>query len=429
MSLQPSPPDLSSSTGTPTPGTSTVVTPSIVLPPELRPLTSKTAAADSGGASPSQNALNLDLSLPLSTLLRESTKIAHTQAEHSPGAIALAGGTLPFREYVRYLASLWIVYTVLEREIARHATHTTDGEADVLGLLWDEKKGGKGRMLSRSEALAKDVAYLVSLKPASEWTTDPRDTPSTTSTHSSMPTPPFPVPPFLKPLFTASPPAITEFTNHLTQISATRPALLLAHAYVRYLGDLSGGQIVRSRIRRVYTLDPPSTNPSSSEITPTQTQDGTQFYEFDIFDSSDRPLSPAGEPAQPTMYERKQRMSDIKDWFRSVLDSGTADNAEDLKRAFPPLLSVSPQSLTFSFDVGALVGEAIESFHLSTHIFSALRPTSPTISSEATSPATPSVAQLTPREFTPDRPASIVTWQWLGLLALYAAWMAYRYAF
>jgi hypothetical protein len=339
LPFQPSPPDLSSSTGTATPGTSTVVTPSIVLPPELRPLANK-SSPDSGRATPS-NALNLDLSLPLSTLLRESTKIAHTQAEHSPGAIALAGGTLPFREYVRYLASLWIVYTVLEREIGRHAA-STDGEAErgVLGLLWNEEKGGKGRMLSRSEALARDVAYLVSLKPASEWTIDVRDESNTPST-SDIPTPPFPVPPFLEPLFTSPPPAITQFTQHLTSISSTRPALLLAHAYVRYLGDLSGGQIVRSRIRRVYALDPSSSSPDTHAAE--GTQDGTQFYEFDIFDSSDRPLSTAGQVAQPSMYERKQRMADIKDWFRSVLDSGTADGAEDLKRTL--LFPCSPMIL------------------------------------------------------------------------------------
>lgn len=334
LPFQPSLPDLSASTGTPTPGTSTVVTPSIVLPPELRPLTNK-SSPDSGRTTPS-NAINLDLSLPLSTLLRESTKIAHTQAEHSPGAIALAGGTLPFREYVRYLASLWIVYTVLEREIGRHAA-STDGEAekDVLASLWNEEKGGKGRMLSRGEALAKDVAYLVSLKPALEWTIDVRDESNTPST-LDIPTPPFPVPPFLEPLFTSPPPAITQFTHHLRSISTTRPALLLAHAYVRYLGDLSGGQIVRSRIRRVYALDPPNT---SDTTTAEGTQDGTQFYEFDIFNSSDRPLSTAGQVAQPSMYERKQRMADIKDWFRSVLDSGTADGAEDLKRTslFPLL--------------------------------------------------------------------------------------------
>lgn len=69
--------------------------------------------------------------------------------------------------------------------------------------------------------------------------------------------------------------------------------------------------------------------------------------------------------------------------------------------------------------------EAIESFHLSTHIFSALRP------DVAPTPSSPTTASLrtapVARAFVPEKRASIVTWQWFGLLALYAAWMAYRY--
>lgn len=178
-------------------------------------------------------------------------------------------------------------------------------------------------MLSRSESLAQDISYLLSLKPSSEWTTDPRDTYQSTKDHS-LPTAPFPVPPFLSPLFTSPPPAITAFTTRLTTVSSSRPALLLAHAYVRYLGDLSGGQLVRSKIRRVYSLDP------ADAETPSSSQAGTQFYEFDIFDSADRSVD--GGVKQPTMYERKQRMTDIKEWFRGVLDSGTADGKEELKR-------------------------------------------------------------------------------------------------
>ncbi|GHJ83766.1 hypothetical protein NliqN6_0168 [Naganishia liquefaciens] len=400
-------PDLSSSTGTPTPGTSTVVTPSIVLPPELRPLASKTARTDSGTTSPASldPVHDLDLSLPLSTLLRESTKIAHTQAEHSPGAIALAGGTLPFREYVRYLAALWIVYSVLEREIARHASRVeTEDESEVLALLWNEQRGGKGRMLSRADSLAQDIEYLLSIKPSSEWTTDPRDANQSTISHA-LPSPPFPIPPFLSPLFTSPPSAITAFTSRLTDLSAARPALLLAHAYVRYLGDLSGGQLVRSRIRRVYALDPPSTSsePSAESVTE---QAGTQFYEFDIFDSADRAVE--GGVSQPTMYERKQRMTDIKEWFRGVLDSGTADGKEELKRA--------------------LVDEAIECFHLSTHIFSALRPTpaGPSDNAASSPEDPPAVRQMPPKS------SDTITWRsfrpLMIVFALYIAWIAYKAA-
>jgi hypothetical protein len=72
------------------------------------------------------------------------------------------------------------------------------------------------------------------------------------------------------------------------------------------------------------------------------------------------------------------------------------------------------------------VDEAIESFHLSTHIFFALRPD---VAPASSSPSTAASTKTAPvaRQFVPEKRASIVTWQWFGLLALYAAWMAYRY--
>ncbi|KAJ9091661.1 hypothetical protein QFC21_007136 [Naganishia friedmannii] len=184
-----------------------------------------------------------------------------------------------------------------------------------------------------------------------KWTIAPRDASASLSPAFTLPIPPLPVPPLLEPLFTAPPPAISTFITRLENISSTLPALLLAHAYVRYLGDLSGSQLIRSRIRRVYSLDPPSTaNATAAE----ETQDDIQFYEFDVFDSADRA---ADGVKQPTMYERKQCMTYSKEWWRSVLDSGTADGKEKLKRA--------------------LVDEAIDCFHLSTRIFSVFRPTPP----------------------------------------------------
>ncbi|KAJ9120011.1 hypothetical protein QFC22_002908 [Naganishia vaughanmartiniae] len=414
----PTPPELMQS-GTPTPGGSTVVTPSIVLPPELRPLvksslssSSVTADFDRGNNTQSDAVDALDLSLPLSTLLRESTKIAHTQAEHSPGAIALAGGTLPVQEYVRYLAMLWVVYSVLEQEIERHVELAGEGgeEAEVLAFLWDETSGGKGRMLRRSEALADDIQFFITRLQQTSANSSSLHT--MTSSTTSTPVLPFPVPAFLQLLWQTPPPALTNFVSHLRQNSKERPALLLAHAYVRYLGDLSGGQIVRGKIRRVYGL--PSTTSS------TATAKGTAFYEFDIAHDDGPTLAAAptsgsasavktsAEGQAESMYERKQKMGEVKEWFRRVLDTGTADGREELK---PCLLAMrvarlpqkehaggssacfssstlpSSQVLTPPFSlilVGALIFEAIECFHLSTHIFSALDP-SPTITGETKS--------------------------------------------
>lgn len=54
--------------------------------------------------------VDLDLELPISTLLREGTKRAHVQAENSAGAEALVKGELPLEEYIKWLAVLWRVY-------------------------------------------------------------------------------------------------------------------------------------------------------------------------------------------------------------------------------------------------------------------------------------------------------------------------------
>lgn len=61
-------------------------------------------------AKQAEQASDLDLDLPISTLLREGTKRAHVQAENSAGAEALVKGELPVEEYIKWLAVLWRVY-------------------------------------------------------------------------------------------------------------------------------------------------------------------------------------------------------------------------------------------------------------------------------------------------------------------------------
>ena len=54
--------------------------------------------------------------------------------------------------------------------------------------------------------------------------------------------------------------------NRINQISKEKPELLVAHAYTRYLGDLSGGQILKKIAQRGMGL---------------QGSEGLAFYEFD----------------------------------------------------------------------------------------------------------------------------------------------------
>ena len=44
------------------------------------------------------------------------------------------------------------------------------------------------------------------------------------------------------------------YVARLREIAQARPVLLPAHAYVRYLGDLRGGQILRGTVRRALAI-------------------------------------------------------------------------------------------------------------------------------------------------------------------------------
>jgi hypothetical protein len=290
-----------------------MTTPSIVLPLDLMELHAPTAPSHTTITSaPLADLSSLDLSLPLSTLLKSGTKIAHTDAEHSPGAIALATGTLELTEYVRYLTFLWVVYRVLEDkldEIVRLSggrAGQEDGSVDALLALWSDDRG-KGKMLRRSQGLAEDITYYL----------DYLGIPSPPG--PSIQSAPFPTPELLSDILTSPPDDLKAFTDHLESVDSTRPGLLLAHAYVRYLGDLSGGQLVAAKIRRVYSLPPPP--------------GGTAFYEFDLDEEGKGGVSvtkEGGKEGGDTLYERKKKVEGIKNWFRDCMDMNVGDD-EDLK--------------------------------------------------------------------------------------------------
>jgi heme oxygenase len=87
-------------------------------------------------------------------------------------------------------------------------------------------------LLGRKAPLSADISTLLGVSEV-EWPAHP--------THAA--------------LLAAPPPPLSAYTAHLHALSATQPALLLAHAYVRYLGDLSGGQVLRRRVAKAYALD------------------------------------------------------------------------------------------------------------------------------------------------------------------------------
>jgi hypothetical protein len=207
-------------------------------------------------------------------------------------------------------------------------------------------------LLGRGPALAADITHLLTRLRA--------DTaPTTTSAPSeSTPLPPFPLPSFLAPVFFSPAPALQNFLQHIHHLSTSpgQAPLLLAHAYVRYLGDLSGGQIIGGRIKRAYGL---------------KGQEGTAFYDFSSKGSR------SGFESDPSGEGGKKRLMDIKDWYRRGMDDGVGED-QDLKgrHTNPPQTKV----LTFA---ERLVAEANLSFALNTSLF-ALVPPPPAKSSAGT---------------------------------------------
>lgn len=67
-------------------------------------------------------------------------------------------------------------------------------------------------------------------------------------------------------------PAMRRYVQRLQEVGRTEPELLVAHAYTRYLGDLSGGQVLKKIAQKALEL------PNSGE--------GLAFFTFPNIDSA-----------------------------------------------------------------------------------------------------------------------------------------------
>lgn len=151
--------------------------------------------------------------------LREATRALHAAAERSALMVALLSGRLPRPRYLMLLRSLHALYEALEAGLERLAPDPAIATLDASALR-------------RAPALAADLQALH----GPGWRTA------------------------LAPV-----PAAQAYAARLSALAATGSRTLVAHAYVRYLGDLNGGQLLRRRVAQGLAL-------SGDE--------GTQFYDF-----------------------------------------------------------------------------------------------------------------------------------------------------
>lgn len=144
----------------------------------------------------------------LAALLHDRTKPLHTEAERSGVMAALIRGQATRDEYLRLLAALHTIYASLEELLAVHAAHP------VLAPM-------AAPAFARREALDADLVAAA----GASWRTSVRVAPEAEA-----------------------------YAAHLRTLGAERPVLLLAHAWLRYLGDLNGGQILARVMRAAPAL-------------------------------------------------------------------------------------------------------------------------------------------------------------------------------
>jgi heme oxygenase len=154
---------------------------------------------------------------PLSSSLREGTRALHARAERASFIQALLGGQLDSAGYALMLRNLQPLYCSLEAGLRTHAQHTA-----IEPILEPA--------LFRCEALGHDLRAL----------------------HG---------PGWADAL--ALVPAAQAYAQRLEALTTGAPALLVAHAYVRYLGDLYGGQMFA---RLVTRLPGPSGQPAGHAL-------------------------------------------------------------------------------------------------------------------------------------------------------------------
>ena len=147
----------------------------------------------------------------LSVALREGTRTDHDHAEGADFIGALMSGRLPLGAYIALAAQQHAIYGALEAAV----TTTRTGEPR-LAALFDP-------LLDRTAAIEADLDYLTE----GLWRAD-----TPTAEWSALPA--------------------TE--RYVEAINEATPLQLIAHHYVRYLGDLSGGQVVRRRLQETYGL-------------------------------------------------------------------------------------------------------------------------------------------------------------------------------
>ncbi len=180
---------------------------------------------------------------PFSALIRQASHELHDEVNGSAFMTELLAGRLGVAAFRHYTEQLWFVYRALE-DVPRSLT-----EDPVAGPFVRPE-------LMRTAALERDLDHLHALE------RDGEDVPDRWRAT-------------LTPL-----PATARYVERLHEVAEDWPAGYVAHHYTRYMGDLSGGQVVRGTAEKAWGLE--------------RKGDGVRFYVFDLI-------------GNPAAYKREYR--------------------------------------------------------------------------------------------------------------------------
>lgn len=159
------------------------------------------------------------MSTNLAQQLREGTSKSHSMAENVSFVKSFLGGVVDKKSYRKLVANLFFVYDAIEQEIENNKDHNA-----VRAVYFPQ--------LYRKTSLIEDLNYYY----GKNW------------------------------LNKVQPSLATQvYVERVHHVGDNNPELLIAHAYTRYMGDLSGGQILKKIAQSAMQL------PDSL---------GTAFYDF-----------------------------------------------------------------------------------------------------------------------------------------------------
>ena len=165
------------------------------------------------------------MAVALAGQLREGTKKSHTMAENTGFVACFLKGVVEKTSYRKLISDLYFVYKAMEEEIDR----LVQEDHPVIKHIGFKE-------LFRRQTLEKDLEFYY----GNNWLDQIKISESAKS-----------------------------YVNRIRLVANESPELLVGHHYTRYIGDLSGGQILKKIAKKALNL---------------RGDDGLNFYEFKLIE-------------------------------------------------------------------------------------------------------------------------------------------------